>query len=125
MATVEEIALVGENRIVLSGISWEVYEQLRVNEENRHVHMAYDEGTLELMSPSPDHEAVSRLLGQMIEALTEELGIPRRSLKRGGCAWPTMNFYRTDFRHLRAAIQVPGARLAASWRAAPAEDFNR
>lgn len=81
MATVERIALTGEDRIVLSGISWELYEALRDNEENWHIHMAYDEGTLELMSPSPDHEAISKLLAEMIEVLTEELGISRRGLK--------------------------------------------
>lgn len=91
MATVEQVALAGEHRIVLSGISWELYEALRDNEENWHVRMAYDEGTLELMSPSPDHETVTALIAQMIEVLTEELGIPRRTLrsttwKRSGMA---------------------------------------
>lgn len=81
MATIEEVALSGEHRIVLSGISWEMYEQLRDNEENWHVHMAYDEGTLELMRPSLDHEAISKLIGQMIEVLMEELSIPFRSLR--------------------------------------------
>ncbi|HVA49055.1 MAG TPA: hypothetical protein VNH11_22020 [Pirellulales bacterium] len=42
MATVERIVLRGERRIVLSRISWELYEQLCGNEENWHVHMAYD-----------------------------------------------------------------------------------
>ena len=49
MATIERILLHGEDRIVLSGISWQMYEQLRENEENWHVHMAYDNGRLELM----------------------------------------------------------------------------
>lgn len=81
MATIEQPALEAEDRVVLTGITWEMYEQLRDNEENWHVRMAYDEGMLELMSPSPDHEAVTKLVAQMIEALTEELGIPRRSLR--------------------------------------------
>lgn len=81
MATIEEIALMGEDRIVLSGISWEMYERLRDNEENWHVHMAYDDGVLELMSPSPDHEAISILIGRMIEVCLEELSIPFRSLR--------------------------------------------
>lgn len=81
MATIEEVALTGEHRIVLSGVSWELYEQLRENEENRHVHMAYDDGVLELMSPSPDHEAISVLIGRMIEVCLEELSIPFRSLR--------------------------------------------
>ena len=85
MATVEKVKLIGEDRIVLSGISWELYEQLRENEDNWHVRMAYDEGTLELMSPSPDHEAIKELICDMIKALTEELGISQRSL--GSTTW--------------------------------------
>lgn len=81
MATVEQVASQGESRIVLSGISWELYEALRENEENWHVRMTYDEGTLELMSPSPNHETITALIAQMIEALTEELDIPRRTLR--------------------------------------------
>lgn len=80
MATVEQSVLAPEDRLVLSGISWDMYEVLRENEENWHIRMTYDEGTLELMSPSMDHEAVKKLIGQMIEAFTEELSIPRRSL---------------------------------------------
>lgn len=85
MATVERVALRGEDRIVLSGISWELYEQLRENEENWHVHMAYDQGRLELMSPSQDHEVIKKLIARLIEAFTEETGIPQRSL--GSTTW--------------------------------------
>lgn len=85
MATVEKIKLRGERRIVLSGISWELYEQLRENEANWHVRMAYDDGRLELMSPSSDHEAIKELICDMIKAFTEELGIPQRSL--GSTTW--------------------------------------
>jgi Uma2 family endonuclease len=85
MATVEKTVLRGERRVVLSGISWQLYEQLRDNEDNWHVRMAYDKGRLELMSPSPDHEAIRILIGKMIAAFTEELGIPLRSL--GSTTW--------------------------------------
>ncbi len=85
MATVEKTLLKGEKRIALSGIPWELYEQLRENEDNWHVRMAYDNGRLELMSPSPDHEAIKRLIGRMIEAFTEELNVPCRSLS--GATW--------------------------------------
>lgn len=81
MATVEKIRLRGERRLVLSGISWELYQQLRENEENWHVRMAYDNGRLELMSPSPSHEVITKLLAQLVEAFTTELAIPRRSLR--------------------------------------------
>lgn len=81
MATIEKVVLRGERRITLSGISWDLYERLRENEQNWHVHMAYDTGRLELMSPSSDHEGMSKLIAQLIEAFTEEVGIPRRSLR--------------------------------------------
>ena len=86
MATVEKkFVLRGERRVVLSGISWDLYEQLRENEDNWHVRMTYDRGTLELMSPSIDHEAIKELICQMVQALTAELSIPRRSL--GHATW--------------------------------------
>ena len=85
MATIERTLLRGERRIVLSGISWELYEQLRENEENWHVRMAYDNGRLELMSPSRDHERIKKWIARLIEAFTEELGTPLQSL--GSTTW--------------------------------------
>jgi Uma2 family endonuclease len=83
MATIEQ--LVGERRVVLRGVPWEVYEALRDIEASWHVRMAYDGGTLEMMSPSGDHEWIKTLVAQMIEAFTAELRIPRRSL--GSTTW--------------------------------------
>lgn len=85
MATVEKTKLLGERRLVLSGISWDLYDQLRENEENWHVRMTYDNGRLELMSPSSDHEAIKTLIGKMIEAFAEEMRVPHRSL--GSTTW--------------------------------------
>ena len=42
--------------------------------------MAYLDGTVELMSPHMLHERFGSLLGMMVEALTEELDIPRNAL---------------------------------------------
>lgn len=90
MATVEKAALRGERRVLLSGISWAVYEQLRDNKANWRVRMAYDNGRLELMSPSEDHESITELIGELVKAFTEELGIPRRSL--GSTTWRRREF---------------------------------
>lgn len=81
MATVEKVRLSGERRIALAGISWDLYEQLRENEENWHIRMAYDNGRLELMSPSSSHESVTKLIARLVEAFTAELAIPLRSLR--------------------------------------------
>lgn len=80
-------------RFLLSGMSWEFYEHLLEELGDRHIRVTYDRGELELMSPFYRHENYSRLLGRMVEILTEELGMPfkaagsttfrRRSLERG------------------------------------------
>ena len=81
MATIEQsVQLTAENRFVLYGIPWGVYERLRESEENYPIRMTYDEGTLEFMAPSQSHESIKRHLGRMVEALTEELQIPLKSL---------------------------------------------
>lgn len=81
MATIERVALRGERRLRLSGIDWDLYEKLRDSEDNWHIQMAYDRGRLEFMSPSPDHEQITKLIAQLVEAFTEEMRIPRRSLR--------------------------------------------
>lgn len=77
MATVEQLTT--EPRFTLRGVPWEVYEALRDIRANWHVRMTYDRGTLEMMVNSNRHENVKRLIGQLIEAFTAELNIPRRS----------------------------------------------
>jgi Uma2 family endonuclease len=65
-----------ENRVLLSGVSWSTYEALLADTESSGTKFTYDRGYLEIMSPSRQHEHVKRLLGRMIEAVTEELDIP-------------------------------------------------
>lgn len=84
MATVEK-QLSPELRFVLQGVPWQTYVALRDLECNNHVFMTYDQGTLELMSPSGQHDNTKKLLGQLVEALTTELNIPRRSF--GSTTW--------------------------------------
>ncbi len=62
--------------IVLYDISWQTYENLLAEVGNRSIRLTYNQGTLAIMSPSRIHERLKRLIGRMIEALTEELNIP-------------------------------------------------
>jgi len=72
----------GESRVVLSNVSWATFEALLADTDDRGgTRFAYDQGVLEIMSPSPEHEWITRLIGRMIEAMTEELGIPIRSAR--------------------------------------------
>jgi Uma2 family endonuclease len=85
MATIEKIETAAESgspcdSIVLSGVSWELYDALREIEDNWHVKMTYDRGQLEMMSPSGMHEQFHKRIGRLIETLTEELDIPILSL---------------------------------------------
>jgi Uma2 family endonuclease len=86
VAIVEQTASVAaERRFVIYGVPWDVYDALRQTQENDHVRMTYDEGTLEFMSPSGRHESVKKLLAQLVEAFTTELRIPRRSFGSMTC----------------------------------------
>jgi Uma2 family endonuclease len=72
-----------EPRILLHGVTWETYERLVEEIHNPGVRLTYDRGELEIMTVSHAHERWKKLLGRMIEAMTEELGIAIRS---GGSA---------------------------------------
>ncbi len=91
MATVTEspriskTAPTGETRILLRGISWDLYQQLSRADPRRRVLMAYDRGDLELMSPGPIHEDGKGRLDRLVEILTEELGLPLLGL--GSTTW--------------------------------------
>jgi len=83
MATVEQLPaqeqveqFAPSESIVLKNIPWALYEALRDVEENWHLKMTYDDGVLELMSPSAKHETLKTRIGRLIEVLTEELRIP-------------------------------------------------
>jgi len=65
-----------ESRVVLHGIPWSTFESLVAASDNRGARFTYDQGDLEIMSPSREHERLKRYIGRMIEAVTEERGIP-------------------------------------------------
>lgn len=88
MATIEKpsgVALPSDDCVLLSGISWELYEQLRDIPDNWGKQMTYDRGRLEIMSPGIGHEHAKKALARMLEAFTEELNIRIRSL--GETTW--------------------------------------
>jgi Uma2 family endonuclease len=65
-----------DQRVVMYGIPWSLYEaQLAVRGEAAVPRIAYLEGTLELMSPSKDHERIKSYLGRLLEAYALERGI--------------------------------------------------
>jgi len=64
-----------EQRVVLESVSWETYLSLSDGADVQRGLMAYDEGMLEIMSPSLEHERCAELLGMLIAAACEWVGI--------------------------------------------------
>lgn len=67
--------------LLLHNVSWDFYEAFLEATKNQRIRHSYDDGELEIMSPMRmEHENPKKRLAQLIEALTEELGIPRKSV---------------------------------------------
>ena len=65
-----------DQRVVTYGVPWAHYEaQLALRGDAPVPRMAYLEGTLELMSPSKDHERVKSYIGRLVETYALERGI--------------------------------------------------
>jgi Uma2 family endonuclease len=68
---------VGEQRVLLSGVSWADYLRLLDIRGDRPVpRMAFLDGTLELMSPSRFHERIATMLGRLLEQYALERDVP-------------------------------------------------
>ena len=66
MATV---AIPSTPHLILWGIRWATYQQLATDLGEQPVRLAYDQGTLEIMTPSFEHERLNRLLADIAQAL--------------------------------------------------------
>ncbi len=65
-----------EQRVMLHNVSWATYEKLLADLANQSARrLTYDRGTLEIMSPLPDHERYNRILTLLITVLADEQGI--------------------------------------------------
>jgi Uma2 family endonuclease len=72
----ETVKTPAEQRVVLHNIGWNTYERLLADHENYSApRFTYDRGELEIMSPSPEHEAYNRSIALLVEFLAAELGI--------------------------------------------------
>lgn len=65
-----------DQRLLLRGVGWDAYLRALDIVDNRGARLAYDQGDLEFMSPSPEHERLGYLLGKFVDILSEELEIP-------------------------------------------------
>jgi Uma2 family endonuclease len=63
-----------EQRLVLEGVSWRQYETLlaTLGDDFPNLRLSYLEGTLEIMTTSPEHEELKKMIGMLLEAYFQE-----------------------------------------------------
>lgn len=88
---VKHETVIGEERFLLTGISWSFYKAFCDELEGRHVRLTYDQGRLEIMITKRPHEFYKKLLAKMVEQIVLMFDIPIGS---GG----SMTFQREDLK---------------------------
>ena len=69
------------HQLLLKDISWQMFEKiLEELGETRAARVSYSKGMLEIMTPLAEHEDNKVIIGDLLKALLEELGIEFRSL---------------------------------------------
>lgn len=92
--TVEPLVFSPESAplVTLYGISWQTYEHLLTDLADCRVpRLTFDQGVLEIMSPTAEHEEYNRTLAALIEFVADELRI---NIRRLG----STTFKRSDLR---------------------------
>jgi Uma2 family endonuclease len=73
---VETVRTPAEGRVLLRNVSWQTYERLIEEREERPVpRFFYDRGVMEIMSPSKRHETMSRVVASLVEEIAVEMGL--------------------------------------------------
>ena len=107
--------VVADERVVLPCVSWETYERLLADDEERRVpRMTYDQGVLELVTPSMPHEVDAATITRIVDIVAAILGIPirsagsttfrRKDLERG--FEPDASFYIQNEARIRGQREV-------------------
>jgi Uma2 family endonuclease len=118
MSTVQ---LSGKERLLLHNISWQSYEDLLREFDERRLRLTYDRGNLEIMTRSLEHESYASFLSRLLGALTEELEvnimgggsttIKREDLQRGlepdECYWIQNELRMRGKKHLDPLLDPP------------------
>ncbi|WP_202925217.1 hypothetical protein [Myxacorys almedinensis] len=70
-------------RVLFHNVSWQEYEAiLEELGENRTCRLAYSQGSLEIMSPLPEHEIAKVLIGDFIKMLLDEFMLPKLMISK-------------------------------------------
>jgi Uma2 family endonuclease len=107
--------VVADERVVLDHVSWETYESLLDDDVERRVpRITYDQGAMELVTPSMPHEEDADTIAQMVKIVSAVAGISirsvasttfrRRDLQRG--FEPDASFYIQNAPRIRGQREV-------------------
>jgi Uma2 family endonuclease len=101
--------------VVLRNVSWETYERLLEDHlDSSAPRFTYDQGVLEIMSPSAEHEWYNQLVSDLVKLLARELRLDILSLgsttfklarKKQGLE-PDSCFYVTHIREVRGKERI-------------------
>jgi Uma2 family endonuclease len=114
-STTEPSCPVVEQRVILHDVSWATYEELLADLANQSaVRLAYSQGTLEIMSPSTEHEIYNRIIALLVDILAEEISVnikrlgsstfKRDDLERG--FEPDSCFYVQNFDRVKGKFHI-------------------
>ncbi|HET6251803.1 MAG TPA: Uma2 family endonuclease [Tepidisphaeraceae bacterium] len=75
MTLLDHIALL-DDHTVLHGVSWDDYERVLEEIGDGSTRVTYCDGSMEIMSPLPEHDRAALAIGRLICELTFETGLP-------------------------------------------------
>jgi Uma2 family endonuclease len=107
--------VVADDCVVLRNVSWETYERLLADDDERRVpRMTYDQGVLELVTPSLPHEKDALMITRIVDIVAAIIGVPilsaggttyrRKDLERG--FEPDASFYIQNETRVRNRHEV-------------------
>lgn len=77
----EQLIIPPGHQLLMKDVSWQMYEDLLADlGEQRGSRINYSQGTLEIMSPLPEHEDDKVMIADFVKAILEEQDIEFRSL---------------------------------------------
>jgi Uma2 family endonuclease len=86
-----ELQAIGEQRVVLRGLSWDGYLQiLNALPQARGARLTYDDGVLEITVPLESHEFSGRLIERFIVTLIESMGLKIKTMGSTTMNYPNL-----------------------------------
>src|SRR5919202_362884 len=81
LLALEQIVVPPGHQLLLKNVNWQQFQDILKNlGESRSARLSYSQGTLEIITPLPEHEDDKVIIGDFVKAILEEMDIEFRSL---------------------------------------------